>query len=111
MYIFYGKKCLALLVYPDLYQLIDFHKKNSEVMRLCETPEALQLPSLLPKNSLELNEFGSYESHLSSTSAKEIKEAIVYVIEKALYEEIKNSGIMIDETNSITDEKHLAIVL
>ncbi|CAB4462023.1 unnamed protein product [Rhizophagus irregularis] len=42
-----------------------------------------------------------------------MEEAIVYVIEKALCEEIRSSNhwsIMIDETNSITDEKHLAVV-
>ncbi|CAB5362607.1 unnamed protein product [Rhizophagus irregularis] len=88
-----------------------FHRKNSDVMKLYNTPEALQLPSLLIKDSpSELNDYGS---HLSNTSAKEIEVAIVYVIEKALCEEIRNSNnwsIMIDETNSITDEKHLAIV-
>jgi NDP-sugar pyrophosphorylase family protein len=111
VHIFHGKKYLALSVYPDLYQLIDFHRKNSDVMKLYNTPEALQLPSLLIKDSpSELNDYGS---HLSNTSAKEIEVAIVYVIEKALCKEIRNSNnwiIMIDETNSITDEKHLAIV-
>jgi hypothetical protein len=100
---FMAKKYLALSVYPDLYQLIDFHRKNSKVMKLCNTPEALQLPSLLIKDSpSESNEYGS---HLSNTSEKEIEEAIVYVIKKALCEEIRNSNnwsIMIDETNSIT---------
>ena len=80
-------------------------------MKLCDTTEALQLPSLLSKDpQLESNEYGS---HLSNTSAKDIEEAIAYVIEKALCEEIRNSNnwsIMIDETNSVTDEKHLAIV-
>ncbi|CAB4436947.1 unnamed protein product [Rhizophagus irregularis] len=53
-------------------------------------PSALQLPSLLIKDSpSELNDYGS---HLSNTSAKEIEEAIVYVIEKALCEEIRNSN-------------------
>ncbi|CAG8664567.1 11178_t:CDS:1, partial [Dentiscutata heterogama] len=108
---FAAKKYLALSVYPDLYQFIDFHQKNSEVMKLCDMPEVLQLPSHLSKNlPLESNEYGS---HLSDTSAKDIEEAIVYVIEKALYEEIRSSvnwSVMIDETNSITDEKHLAIV-
>ncbi|PKK73531.1 hypothetical protein RhiirC2_847565 [Rhizophagus irregularis] len=32
---FMAKKYLALSVYPDLYELIDFHRKNSEVMKLC----------------------------------------------------------------------------
>ncbi|PKY47303.1 hypothetical protein RhiirA4_444771 [Rhizophagus irregularis] len=108
---FMAKKYLALSVYPDLYELIDFHRKNSEVMKLCDTPETLQSPSLLTKDlPLESNEYGS---HLSNTSAKEMEEAIVYVIEKALCEEIRSSNhwsIMIDETNSITDEKHLAVV-
>ncbi|RGB27386.1 hypothetical protein C1646_769180 [Rhizophagus diaphanus] len=43
----------------------------------------------------------------------QMEEAIVYVIEKALCEEIRSSNhwsIMIDETNSITDEKHLAVM-
>ncbi|PKK77826.1 hypothetical protein RhiirC2_807352 [Rhizophagus irregularis] len=108
---FMTKKYLALSVYPDLYKLIDFHRKNFEVMKLYDTSEILQSPSLLTKDlPLESNE---YESHLSNTSAKEMEEVIVYVIEKALCEEIRSSNhwsIMIDETNSITDEKHLAVV-
>ncbi|CAB4429571.1 unnamed protein product [Rhizophagus irregularis] len=87
---FMAKKYLALSVYPDLYELIDFHRKNSEVMKLCDTPETLQSPSLLTKDlPLESNEYGS---HLSNTSAKEMEEAIVYVIEKALCEEIRSSN-------------------
>lgn len=108
---FMAKKYLALSVYPDLYQLIDFYRRNSEVMKLSNTSEALQLPSLLIKDLP--SESNKYGSHLSNTSAKKIEEAIAYVIEKALCEEIRNSNnwsIMIDETNSITDEKHLAII-
>ncbi len=108
------KKYLAIPIYSDLYQLINFYKKNSEVIKLCKTPEALQLPSLLLKNSLELNKFRSYRLHLLNTFVKKIEEAIVYVIEKALSEEIKNSdnwSIIINEINSITDEKYLAIIL
>ncbi|POG81878.1 hypothetical protein GLOIN_2v1762765 [Rhizophagus irregularis DAOM 181602=DAOM 197198] len=79
VHIFHGKKYLALSVYPDLYQLIDFHRKNSDVMKLYNnTPEALQLPSLLIKDSpSELNDYGS---HLSNTSAKEIEVAIEWLI-------------------------------
>ncbi|RGB35168.1 hypothetical protein C1646_759697 [Rhizophagus diaphanus] len=62
---------------------------------------------------MKLCESNEYEFHLSNISAKEIEEAIIYVIEKTLYEEIKSSNhwsIMIDETNSITDKKYLAII-
>jgi len=68
MHIFCGKKYMTLSTYPDLYQLVDFHRKNSEIMKLCDTPEALQLPSLSSENlPLESYEYGS---HLSNTSAK-----------------------------------------
>ncbi|UZO07549.1 uncharacterized protein OCT59_027832 [Rhizophagus irregularis] len=70
----------------DAYRNVDgtlfmfyFHRKNSDVMKLYNnTPEALQLPSLLIKDSpSELNDYGS---HLSNTSAKEIEVAIEWLI-------------------------------
>ncbi|CAG8519247.1 17882_t:CDS:2 [Cetraspora pellucida] len=80
-------------------------------MKLCDMPIALKLLLLLSTNLLlELNE---YRSYLSRTSAKDLEEAIVYVIESTLCEEIRNSinwSAIIDETNSITNKKHLAIV-
>ncbi|CAG8718666.1 13732_t:CDS:2, partial [Funneliformis mosseae] len=55
---FTAKKYIALSIYPNLYQLVDFHKKNSQTMNLCDTPKALQLPSLSSKNlSSESNEY------------------------------------------------------
>ncbi|CAG8444740.1 8695_t:CDS:2 [Funneliformis caledonium] len=48
------KKYIAFSTYSDLYQLIDFHKNNSEVMKLYDTLKALQLSSLLSKEQLQL---------------------------------------------------------
>ncbi|CAG8661700.1 hypothetical protein C2G38_2046492 [Gigaspora rosea] len=46
---FAAKKYLALAIYPDLYQFVNFQQKNSEVLKLCDTPEALELPTHLSK--------------------------------------------------------------
>src|SRR6266480_1177259 len=46
-------------------------------------------------------------------SGKEMEKSITSIIKQELYQEINNSpfwSIMIDETTSISDEKHLAIV-
>ncbi|CAG8599452.1 772_t:CDS:1, partial [Dentiscutata heterogama] len=69
---FAAKKYLALLVYSDLYQFIDFYYKNFKVINLCDTPLALEFLLHLSKNLLlESNKYGFY---LSEISAKDIEE-------------------------------------
>ncbi len=54
--------------------------------------------------------YGTYQNH---NSGREMEKSIISIIKQELYQEINNSpfwSIMIDETTSISDEKHLAMV-
>ena len=63
---FAAKKYMALSIYPDLYQLVDFHRNNSKIMKLCDTSEALQLPSL------SMNMVHIYQIHLPKILKKQL---------------------------------------
>jgi hypothetical protein len=104
---FAAKNHLSLNLYPDLCNLVLNSNKNTSQIQ----PHLLQLP---PLSSLQppVNT-PPYGSYCTSKYARKFKEAIFYVIEKALIDEIKASGqwsILIDESTTITDEKHLVLV-
>jgi hypothetical protein len=71
----------------------------------------LALPKQLVDNINSIrSSYGIYQNH---NSGKEIEKSITNIIKQELYQEINNSpfwSIMIDETTSISDEKHLAII-
>ena len=104
---FAAKNHLSLNLYPELCNLV----LNSNRFPKITTPQLLQLPSLSSLNiPAETSQYGSYNN---SKYARKFEEAIFYVIEKALIDEIKTSerwSILIDVSTSITDEKHLVIV-
>ncbi len=104
---FAAKNHLSLNLYPDLCNLVLNSNKNT----LQVQPHLLQLP---PLSSLQPPvDTSPYGSYCTSNYARKFEEAIFYVIEKALIDEIKASeqwSILIDESTTITDEKHLVIV-
>ena len=107
-YVYFAvKNPLSLNLYPDLCNLVLNSNKNT----LQVQPHLLQLP---PLSSLQPPvDTSPYGSYCTSNYARKFEEAIFYVIEKALIDEIKASeqwSILIDESTTITDEKHLVIV-
>jgi len=104
---FAAKKHLSLNLYPGLCDLVLNINKKSENTMHCP----LKLPPLSSlKPSADTSQYGSY---LNPISAQKFEEAIFYVIEKALINEIKVSdqwSLLIDESTTITDEKHLVLV-
>ena len=71
--------------------------------------EAEEMPSL-EKSSPSKSKYGSYNNHMSGI---DFLDSIAYTIKKSLFEELNSSiywSIMIDETNSVDDDKYLAIV-
>ncbi|CAB5383548.1 unnamed protein product [Rhizophagus irregularis] len=103
---FIAKNHLSLNLYPELCNLVLNPNKNFE------TPCLLQLPPF-SSSKPSINNTPQYGSYQNSKYARKFEEAIFYVIEKALIDEIKASGkwsILIDESTTITDEKHLVLV-
>jgi hypothetical protein len=103
---FAAKNHLSLNLYSDLCNLVLNPNKYSETSHLLQYPPLSSLnPSI--KNT---SQYGSYQN---PRYARIFEEAISYVIEKALINEIKASGqwsILIDESTTLTDEKHLVLV-
>jgi len=106
---FAAKNHLSLNLYPGLCDLVLNTNKNAD-----NTIHPLKLPPLSSLNpSADTANTSQYGSYLNPMSARKFEEAIFYVVEKALINEIKVSdqwSLLIDESTSITDEKHLVLV-
>jgi len=102
---FCSKQNISLTTYPDLCNLISLQIENNigdEVYTL--KPASLEKPAKFK------SKYGSYTNH---KAAFDFLDSITSVIKKSLFEELDSStywSIMIDESNSIDNDKYLAIV-
>lgn len=100
------KNHLSLNLYPELCSLVlDINKISENTGYLLQPP-----PSSSLQPSADNFQYGSYRT---SMYARRFEEAIFDTIEKALIDEIKASeqwSLLIDESTSITEEKHLVLV-
>jgi hypothetical protein len=106
---FCSKENIALNVYPKLCKLRSLQAKNEKGVVIDDRNYNLK-PASIKKPSLPKSIYGSYAN---DKSGFEFLESIVSVIQKELFEELNLStywSIMIDETNTITNNKYLAIV-
>ncbi|CAB5364129.1 unnamed protein product [Rhizophagus irregularis] len=103
---FTAKNHISLEIYPKLCELI-MPSQNQNII----APKVVALPRQLVDNTNSTrSSYGTYQNH---NSGKEMEKSITSIIKQELYQEINDSpfwSIMIDETTSISDEKHLAIV-
>jgi Domain of unknown function (DUF4371) len=102
---FVAKNYISFNVYPKLCHLVKLKDQ------ITTTPQVLALPKQIMDNTISTR--SSYGTYANNNSGKMLERSIVNVIKQELICEIKNSpfwSIMIDETTSIADEKHLAIV-
>ena len=103
---FYSKKHQAII--SDLSKLVLYQIKNSKEYIVSNNLSVLKTPNYESNNTRSL-----YGSYTNNNAGNEFLESICYVIEKELYNELNNSkfwSIMIDESNTVGDNKHLAIV-
>ncbi len=104
---FLAKNHLSLNLYSEICNLVLNINKYSE-------PSHLQLPPLSSLNQYnESINTSQYRSYQNPRYARKFEEAITYIIEKALINEIKASGqwsILIDESTTVSEEKHLVII-
>jgi len=105
---FCSKNNQAINIFPELCKLISIQIKNSKEYLLSNKTSVLKQP-----NCGENNTRAQYASYSNSNSGTEFLESICHVIEESLFDELNSStywSILIDESTTITDDKHLAIV-
>jgi len=105
---FCSKKYQAINIFSDLSKLVNLQIKNNKEYIISDKTSILKKPEF-EKNSTK----SSYGSYMNSNAGNEFLESICCIIEDELFEELNNSkfwSIMIDESNTIVDNKHLAIV-
>ena len=106
---FCSKNNQAINTFPELCKLISIQIKNSKEYLVSSKTSALKQPEYGEKNSTR----AQYASYSNCNSGNEFLESICHVIEENLFDELNSSNfwsILIDESTTITDNKHLAIV-
>lgn len=104
---FASKNYISLNIYPKLCHLIKLKDNPITTTNL----QILALPKQIVDDTISTN--SNYGTYTNRKSGIMLEKSITYVIKQELWREINNSpfwSIMIDETTSISDEKHLAIV-
>jgi hypothetical protein len=102
---FCSKQNISLDTYPDLCDLMSLQIENN-ISDKVSTLKPASIEKLLTSKS-------KYGSHTNAHSALDFLDSITSIIKKSLFEELNSSdywSIMIDETNSIDNNKYLAIV-
>jgi len=103
---FAAKNYISLNVYPKLCHLVKLKDQSTTT-----SPQVLALPKQIVDNTISTR--SNYGTYTNNKSGKTLEQSIANIIKQELRREIRNSpfwSIMIDETTSISDEKHLAIV-
>ena len=106
---FCSKHNIPINDYPDLCSLMTLQIENNKESIINGKTSTLK-PASLEKPSPSKSKYGSYNNY---TSGINFLNNIAYTIKKSLFEELNSSiywSIMIDETNSVNDDKYLAIV-
>ena len=110
---FCSKQNLALNIYPDLNNLIEYQIKNHNEINYQTLPTKV-LPSPLYSQRLPLTfTTSNYATYKNPKARLKFIESISYVIERQIIEEINSStgwSILLDESTTITIDKHLAIL-
>lgn len=101
---------IATHTITDLCNLIDQQIQNAQELHISSNINILKFSSALQDTSLMRNTYGSYNNN---HAGRDFIDAIGKVIEEEVCYEIRKSSawsLMIDESNTVTKEKTLAIV-
>ncbi|GBB99207.1 hypothetical protein RclHR1_03450002 [Rhizophagus clarus] len=104
---FCSKNNQAINIFPELCKLVSIQIKNNKEYFASSKTSVLKQPE---ENNITKTQYGSYTN---SNAGNEFLESICHVIEESLFNELNSSkfwSILIDESTTITDNKHLAIV-
>ena len=102
---FSSKHNISLNVYPDLCKLVSLQTGNNVSNKISTLK-----PASLEKLSKPKSKYGS---HKNPIAACDFLDSIASVIKNSLFDELNSSpywSVMIDEANSVDDDKYLAIV-
>ena len=102
---FCSKHNISLNVYPDLCKLVSLQTGNNVSNKISTLK-----PASLEKLSKPKSKYGS---HKNPIAACDFLDSIASVIKNSLFDELNSSpywSVMIDEANSVDDDKYLAIV-
>ncbi|CAB4415772.1 unnamed protein product [Rhizophagus irregularis] len=105
---FCAKNHLPINLFPNLCELVTTQIRNREEYITSDKMCILKTPHY-EKNKMK----ASYGSYTNNNSGTEFLSSICNVIEENLFKELDISNywsLMIDESNTISDDKHLAIV-
>lgn len=105
---FCSKNNQAINIFPDLCKLISIQIKNSKEYLVSSKTSILKQPDFKENDTR-----AQYASYSNCNAGNEFLESICHVIEENLFHETNDSkfwSILIDESTTITDDKHLAIV-
>ncbi len=110
---FCSKQNLALNIYSDFSNLVEYQIKNHDEINY-QTPLTKVLPPPLYSQTLSLTSTSSnYATYKNPKAGLNFIESISYIIERQIIEEINKSigwSILLDESTTITIDKHLAII-
>ncbi len=112
---FCSKQNLALNVYPDLNNLVEYQIKNHEEIHHQILPIKV-LPPPLHSQTISLTSTSTssnYATYKNPKAGLNFIESLSYVIERQVIEEINKSigwSILLDESTTITIDKHLVII-
>ncbi|CAG8776430.1 12701_t:CDS:2, partial [Cetraspora pellucida] len=107
---FLVKHNIATLNFEDLCHLVELQIQNTENSIIPGGANLLSLPELITTVQSTRSEYGSY---INDHAGRQFIAAIAHVIEEAIFNELRASkawSLMIDESNTISNEKNLAIV-
>jgi len=106
---FCSKNNQAINTFPELCKLIEIQVKNNKEYIISSKMSVLKPPNYGENNNTK----AQYASYSNCNAGNEFLESISHVIEESLFDELNSSNfwsILIDESTTITDNKHLAIV-
>lgn len=106
---FCSKNNQAINIFPELCNLISIQIKNSKEYLVSNKTSVLKQPDFRENN----NTRAQYASYSNCNAGNEFLESICHVIEESLFNELNSSiywSILIDESTTLTNNKHLAIV-
>ena len=100
----------AINIFPELCKLVSIQIKNSKEYLVSSKTSVLKQSDFGERNNTARAPYASYSNY---NSGNEFLESICHIIEESLFDELNSStywSILIDESTTITDNKHLAIV-
>ncbi|CAG8576953.1 10563_t:CDS:2 [Rhizophagus irregularis] len=110
---FCSKHNLALNIYPDLNNLVEYQIKNYDEIHYQKPPTKVLPPPLYLQTLPSTSTSSNYATYKNSKAGLNFIESFSCIIERQVIDKINKStgwSILLDESTTITIDKHLAII-